>query len=61
MKDLNKLTQVRLPNFNSYFISDENFKVSVGSTLSDNFEQEEGVSQGRSWCVTLFSFVNITL
>ena len=36
----------RLPNFISNFLSDRSFNVRIGSTLSDTFEQEQGVSQG---------------
>jgi hypothetical protein len=55
MKDLNDLgLKGRLPSFISDFLSDRNFKVRVGSTLSDLQQQEEGVPQGSILSVTLF-------
>ena len=55
MKDLQDLgLKGRLPVFISDFLSDRNFKVRVGSTLSDLHEQEEGVPQGSILSVTLF-------
>ena len=35
-----------MPLFISKFLENRNFKVSVGSTLSDSFEQEMDVPQG---------------
>ena len=55
MKDLQDLgLKGRLPSFISDFLSDRNFKVRVGSTLSDVHQQEEGVPQGSILSVTLF-------
>ena len=55
MKDLQDLgLKGRLPSFISDFLSDRNFKVRVGSTLSDLHQQEEGVPQGSILSVTLF-------
>ena len=45
----------RLPTFVSGFLSDRNFNVRVGSTLSDMHLQEQGVPQGSILSVTLFS------
>ena len=56
MKDLENLgLKGQLPIFISQFLSDGSFKVCVGSTLSDSFEQEQGVPQGSILSVTLFS------
>ena len=56
MRDLEDLgLKGRLPNFISNFLEDRNFKVRVGSTLSDSFEQEQGVPQGSILSVSLFS------
>ena len=57
MNDLQYLgLKGRLPSFISDFLSDRNFKVRVGSTLSDLHEQEEGVPKGSILSVTLFGF-----
>ena len=45
----------RLPSFISNFLSDREFKVRVGSTLSDTHQQEMGVPQGSILSVTLFN------
>ena len=45
----------RLPNFISNFLSDRSFNVWIGSTLSDTFEQEQGVPQGSILSPTLFN------
>ena len=45
----------RLPTFINNFLSDRNFKVCVGTNLSDSQDQEEGVQQGSILSVTLFS------
>ena len=56
LKDLSDMgLRGRLPLFISEFLSDRNFKVRVGSTLSDSFEQEMGVPQGSILSPTLFS------
>ena len=44
-----------MPLFISKFLENRNFKVCVGSSLSDSFEQEMGVPQGIILSVTLFS------
>ncbi len=55
MKDLSDFgLKGRLPSFIENFLSDRNFKVRVGSTLSDTQQQEEGVPQGSILSVTLF-------
>ena len=44
-----------MPVFISKFLDNRNFRVRIGSTLSDPFEQEMGVPQGSILSVTLFS------
>ena len=44
----------RLPDFISNFLTDRNFRVRVGTCLSDSYEQEMGVPQGSILSVTLF-------
>ena len=44
----------RLPTFISNFLSNRQFRVRVGSTLSDVYPQEMGVPQGSILSVTLF-------
>ena len=56
MRDLHTFgLKGRLPNFTDNFLSDRNFKVRVGTTLSNLQGQEEGVPQGSILSVTLFS------
>ena len=56
MKDLHDIgLRGRLPNFISHFLSDRSFNVRIGSTLSDTFEQEQGVPQGSILSPTLFN------
>ena len=56
MKDLHDNgLRGRLPNFISNFLSDRSFNVRIGSTLSDTFEQEQGVPQGSILSPTLFN------
>ena len=56
MKDLHDIgLRGRLPNFISNFLSDTSFNVRIGSTLSDTFEQEQGVPQGSFLSPTLFN------
>ena len=56
MKDLHDIgLRGRLPNFISNFLSDRSFNVRIGSTLSDTFEQEQGVPQGSIISPTLFN------
>ena len=56
MKDLHDIgLKGRLPNFISNFLSDRSFNVRIGSTLSDTFEQEQGVPQGSIISPTLFN------
>ena len=45
----------RMPIFISKFLDNRNFRVRIGSTFSDPFEQEMGVPQGSILSVTLFS------
>jgi len=44
-----------LPNFIKHFLDDRQFKVRLGSTLSDSFQQEMGVPQGSILSPVLFS------
>ena len=44
-----------LPKFISKFLEDRKFKVRIGSTLSEECDQEMGVPQGSILSVTLFS------
>ena len=56
MRDLSDFgLKGRLPHFIDNFLSNRNFKVRVGTTLSDLQGQEEGVPQGSILSVTLFS------
>ena len=45
----------RMSIFISKFLENRNFRIRLGSTLSDAFEQEMGVPQGSILSVTLFS------
>ena len=55
MQDLhNAGLRGRLPLFIDSFLQDRNFKVRVGSTYSDLFDQETGYPQGSILSVTLF-------
>ena len=53
MNDLHE--KGRLPTFVQNFLSNREFKVGVGSTLSEAHNQEQGVPQGGILSVTLFS------
>ena len=56
MNDLHEIgLKSRLPVFVQNFLSDREFKVYVGSTLSEAHNQEQGVPQGSILSVTLFS------
>ena len=56
MRDLSDFgLKGRLPHFIDNFLSNRDFKVRVGTTLSDLQGQEEGVPQGSILSVTLFS------
>ena len=56
LKDLHEAgLRGRMPVFISKFLDNRNFRVRLGSTLSDPFEQEMGVPQGSILSVTLFS------
>ena len=56
MKDLHEAgLRGRMPAFITKFLENRNFRVRLGSTLSDPFEQEMGVPQGSILSVTLFS------
>ena len=50
-----KTTKQQQPNFISNFLSDRSFNVRIGSTLSDTFEQEQGVPQGSILSPSLFN------
>ena len=45
----------RLPNFIKSFLEDRTIQVRVGSTLSDLYDQEQGVPQGAILSTTLFN------
>ena len=56
MKDVHDIgLKGRLPLFLQNFLTDHEFKVKVGSTLSELHYQEQGVPQGSMLSVTLFS------
>jgi hypothetical protein len=57
LKDLHDIgLKAHLPNFIKNVLSNRNFNVRLGSTYSDNFDQENmGVPQGSILSVTLFS------
>ena len=56
LKDLHEAgLRGRMPIFISKFLENRNFRVRLGSTLSDPFEQEMGIPQGSILSVTLFS------
>lgn len=56
MKDIHDIgLKGRLPLFIQNFLNNREFKVKVGSTLSELHEQEQGVPQGSILSVTLFS------
>ena len=56
MNDLHEIgLKGRLPIFVQNFLSNREFKVRVGSTLSEAHNQEQGVPQGSNLSVTLFS------
>ena len=56
LKDLHNLgLKGRLPTFISKFLSNRSFNVRVGNTLSDTFEQKQGVPQGSILSPILFS------
>ena len=56
MRDLHEFgLKGRLPTFINNFLSDRNFKVRVGTNISDLQDQKEGVPQGSILSVTLFS------
>ena len=56
LKDLHEAgLRGRMPIFISKFLDNRNFRVRIGSTFSDPFEQEMGVPHGSILSVTLFS------
>ena len=56
LKDIHKLgLRVRLPTFIENFLADRTMQVRVGSSLSDYYDQEQGVPQGGVLSTTLFS------
>ena len=56
LKDLHKFgLKGRLPNFIKSFLEDRTIQVRVGSTLSDLYDQEQGVPQGAILSTTLFN------
>ena len=56
LKDIHKLgLRGRLPTFIENFLADRIMQVRVGSSLSDYYDQEQGVPQGGVLSTTLFS------
>ena len=56
LKDIHKLgLRGRLPTFIENFLADRTMQVRVGSSLSDFYDQEQGVPQGGVLSTTLFS------
>ena len=56
MKDIHKLgLRGRLPTFIESILADRTMQVRVGSTLSDLYDQEQGVPQGGVLSTTLFN------
>ena len=56
LKDLHNFgMKGRLPNFIKSFLEDRTIQVRVGSTLSDLYDQEQGVPQGAILSTTLFN------
>ena len=56
LKDIHKLgLRGRLPTFIENFLADRTMQVRVGSSLSDYYDQEQGVPQGVVLSTTLFS------
>ena len=56
LKDIHKLgLRGRLPTFIENFLADRAMQVRVGSSLSDYYDQEQGVPQGDVLSTTLFS------
>ena len=56
MKDLHKAgLRGRMPIFIAKFLINRKFSVRIGGTLSEIYDQEEGVPQGSILAVTLFS------
>ena len=56
MKDIHKLgLRGRLPTFIERFLADRTMQVRVGSTLSDLYDQEQGVPQGGVLSTTLLN------
>ena len=56
MKDIRKLgLRGRLPTFIESFLADRTMQVRLGSTLSDLYDQEQGVPQGGVLSTTLFN------
>ena len=56
LKDLHNFgLKGRLPNFIKSFLEDRTVQVRAGSTLSDLYDQEQGVPQGAILSTTLFN------
>ena len=56
LKDLHELgLEVRLPLFIQSFLEDRTMQVRIGSTLSDLYDQEQGVPQKSILSTTLFN------
>ena len=62
MKDIHKLgLRGRLPTFIESFLADRTMQVRVGSTLSDLYDQEQGVPQGGVLSTTLLILKSMIL
>ena len=58
LKDLHNFgMKGRIPNFIKSFLEDRTIQVRVGSTLSDLYDQEQGVPQGAILSSTLFNVI----
>ena len=56
LKDIHKLGLIgRLPTFIENFLADRTMQVRVGSSLTDYYDQEQGVPQGGVLSTALFS------
>ena len=62
LKDIHKLGfRGRLPTFIENLLAYRAMQVPVGSSLSDYYDQEQGVPQGRVLSTTLFSIKNLDI
>ena len=55
LKDIHKLgLRGRLPTFIENFLADRAMQARVGSSLSDYYDQEQGVPEGGVFCLQHF-------